>query len=132
MVFVVEIEREDELAIFRHVPHKTRTALIKIVVAIGFAESILLSVVVIGIVAEPADRAVHFCEISIITIAAKYVPGGEMKRGIQARHFHDEIDGPTGLRAKLQSRTRANDFNALYRIQDLGYNAIQENRIARS
>src|SRR4029450_8900638 len=32
--FVVEIEREDELAIFRHIPHKTRAAVVKIVVAI--------------------------------------------------------------------------------------------------
>ena len=115
-----EIEREYELAIVRYIQDETCAAPVKIVVAIGFAESVLLPVVVIEIVAERADRAVHFCEISIISIAAKYVPGGEMKRGIQARHFHDEIDGPTGLRAKLQSRTRANDFNALHRVQDWG------------
>src|SRR5512132_1205653 len=79
VVFVVEIESEDELAIFRHIPHKTRAAVVKLVVAIGLAESVLLSVIIVKIVPEGADRAVHFRVIAIIPIAAKYIPGGEMK-----------------------------------------------------
>ena len=101
VVFVVEIEREDELAIFRHIPHKTRAAVVKLVVAIGLAESVLLSVIIVKIVPEWADRAVHFRVIAIIPIAPKYIPGREMKWRIQARHFHDKIEGSTGLAAVL-------------------------------
>ena len=118
MVFVVEIEREDQLAIFRHIPHKTRAAVVKFVVAIGLAESVLLPVIIIKIVAEGADRAVHFRVIAIIPIAAKYVPGREMKWRIQARHFHDKIDGSSGLAAVLQCRACANEFNPLHCVQD--------------
>ena len=101
MFFVVRIEREYELAILGCVQHETCASSVEIVIAIGFAESILLPVVVIGIVAEPAHRAVYFCEISIVTIAPKYIPGREMKWRIQARHFHDKIEGSTGLAAVL-------------------------------
>ena len=99
VVFVVEIESEDELAIFRHIPHKTRAAVVKFVVAIGLAESVLLPVIIVKIVPEWADRAVHFREIAVIPIAAKDIPGCEMKWRIQARHFHDEIQGSTWLTA---------------------------------
>jgi len=116
--FVVEIERENELAIFRHIPHKTRAAVVKIVVAIGLAESVLLPVIIVKIVPEGADRAVHFRVIAIIPIAAKHIPGGEMKWRIQARHFHDKIKGSTGLAPVLQSGARTNEFNPLHCVQD--------------
>ena len=41
-----------------------------------------------------------------------------MKWRIQARHFHDKIEGSTGLAAVLQSRACANEFNALHCVQD--------------
>jgi hypothetical protein len=95
--FVVEIKREDESAIVRHIPHKTRATIVEMVVAIGLAEAVLLPVIVVKIVAEGADRAVHFRVIAIIPIAAKYMFGCEMKWRIQTRHFHYKVEGSAGL-----------------------------------
>jgi len=118
VLFVVGIEREDEPAIISHVPHETCAAGVKIVVAIGLANSVLLPVIVIEIIAKRPERAVHFCVIAIIPVAAKHVPGREMERRIQARHFHDEVDCSSGLAPELQSRARPNQFNPLYRVED--------------
>ena len=118
MFFVVESEREDESAIFCHIQHKARAAVVKMVVAIGLAESVLLPVIIIEIIPERADRAVYFCEITIVAIAAKDVPGCEMKWHIHTRHFHHKIEGPTGLAPVLQSGTGSNQFNPLYGVQD--------------
>ena len=41
-----------------------------------------------------------------------------MKRRVAPRHFHHEINGPTGLRPELQSRACANEFNTFHRVQD--------------
>ena len=129
MLFVVSIKREDEPAVVGYVPHETCAASVKIVIAIGLAKSVLLTVIVIEVVAEGADCAVHFRVIAIIPIAAKHVPGREMKRRVHARHFHDEIDGPTGLRTELQRRTGANDFNAFHCVQDWRVMALRKTKL---
>ena len=67
------------------------------------------------------DRAIAAFErrvVPIIPIAAKHVPGCEMKQRVASRHLHDEIDGPTGLASELQRRTGANDFNPFHCVQD--------------
>src|SRR4030095_1131338 len=120
MFFVVSIEREDEPAVACHIPHETWAAPVKVVVAICLTKSFLLPVVVVEVVAERADCAVNLGVIAIIVVAAKHVFGGEMKRRVLPRHFHHEIDGPTGLRSELSCSACANDFNALHRIQDWG------------
>src|SRR4029077_1990920 len=97
VLFVVGIEREDNTAIISHIPHETCAAGVKIVVAIGLTNSVLLPVIVIEIIAKRPERAVHFCVIAIIPVAAKHVPSREMERRVQARHFHDEVDGSSGL-----------------------------------
>ena len=41
-----------------------------------------------------------------------------MKWRIQARHFHDKIEGSSGLAPVLQSRARTNEFNPLHCVQN--------------
>ena len=118
MFFVVSIERENEPAIVRHIPYKTWATAVKLVVAISLTESVLLPVIVIEVVAESADCSVNFCEIPIIPITAKNVPSREMKRRVLPRHFHDEIEGSSGLAPELQSGARTNEFNPLHCVQD--------------
>jgi len=60
----------------------------------------------------------HLRVIPIIVVAAKHVSGGEVKWRVLPWHFHNEIDGPAGLRSKLQSRARANDFDPFHGVQN--------------
>jgi hypothetical protein len=101
MFFVVSVQREDETAVVSYIPDKTCAASIKIVFAIGLPKSFLLAVIVIEVVTQRPNCSIRFCVVAIIVVAAKHILGGEMKRRVLPRHFHDEIERPTGLRPEL-------------------------------
>src|SRR4051812_31201218 len=51
-------------------------------------------------------------------VTTESVLGGEMKRLVASRHFHDEIQRPARLRAVHQCRSAANQLDPLDRIEN--------------
>ena len=72
----------------------------------------------IAVVTKLPDGAADAGEILVETVAAEEILGLELERHIARRHLHDEIERATGLRAELQGRTGADEFDPLDRVED--------------
>ena len=93
---------------------------IDVELAVGLAEAVRLTVVVVAVITELPDGPADFGKVRVVVEAADGVERTDAEGRVGRRFFHDVVHRAAGLRSVEQGRTAAQQLDAIHRIDRRG------------
>src|SRR4030095_408248 len=118
MFLFIGIKGQDKTAVAGYIPRRPSAAGIDFVIAVRFAKTFALAMIVISVITERADRPIQSGIVAVELVTAERVLFDKVKWRIASRHFHDEIERAAWLRSVLQGGAAPNEFDPLHRIKN--------------